>query len=101
MKKKWGYWTKKKCQQEALKYNSKTEFQKKSLGAYDAAYRNNWLCLITKHMKKLNLKWTKENCIKEIIKYKTKTEFNKGASGAYDAAYDNGWLNELYIIAKF
>lgn len=38
-----GYWTKENCQTEALKYCRRSDFAKKSAGAYDAAHRNNWL----------------------------------------------------------
>jgi len=38
-----GYWTKEKCVEEVKKYNSKTEFKKKSRSSYNAAYKNNWL----------------------------------------------------------
>lgn len=46
-----GFWTKVNCQKEALKYNKRTIFARKSAGAYDAAHRNNWLNDICKHMK--------------------------------------------------
>jgi hypothetical protein len=35
-------WTKEKCMQEALKYESSSEFRKKCCGAYCAARRNGW-----------------------------------------------------------
>lgn len=38
-----GYWTKEKCQLEFKKYNSITEFQKKSGGAYRASLEKGWL----------------------------------------------------------
>jgi hypothetical protein len=43
-----GYWTKERCQEEALKYKTKKEFQKKSNGAYTAIHRYyniNEICL--------------------------------------------------------
>lgn len=45
-----GYWTKENCQIESFKYNKRTDFARKSAGAYDAAHRNNWLNEICKHM---------------------------------------------------
>ena len=39
--KKWT--TKEKVREEALKYTSRSEFQKKRVGAYMAARKNNWL----------------------------------------------------------
>lgn len=43
-------WNKEKCREEALKYQTKTEFQKNS-GAYASALKNKWLKDICSHMK--------------------------------------------------
>lgn len=43
MRKKTNYWTKEKCKEEALKYNGRAEFKKKSGGAYNASIKNGWL----------------------------------------------------------
>jgi hypothetical protein len=45
-----GYWTKEKCQEEALKYNSRFEFQRNSNGSYHYALRKKWLDEICQHM---------------------------------------------------
>jgi len=42
-------WSKEKCQEEALKYNTKSEFKSKSL-AYSPAWKNGWLDEICSHM---------------------------------------------------
>lgn len=48
----YNYWNdKNNCLQEALKYNSRKEFNKKSIGAYNGAKRNNWLNECCSHMK--------------------------------------------------
>ena len=44
------YWTFDKCKKEALKYNTKMDFNKNSIGAYSKAWENNWLDDICKHM---------------------------------------------------
>ncbi|MCK9416704.1 hypothetical protein M0Q97_08625 [Candidatus Dojkabacteria bacterium] len=44
-------WTKEKCQDEALKYNNKTDFRKNSRIIYDYSYRKGWLNEICSHMK--------------------------------------------------
>jgi hypothetical protein len=47
------YWTKERCQEEALKYETKTEFYKHSGGACDAIRRNGWneeICVQTKNI---------------------------------------------------
>lgn len=45
-----GYWTKETCQVEAMKYNTRFEFQKWSNGAYVKARKNGWLDDICSHM---------------------------------------------------
>ena len=45
-----GYWTFEKVKEESEKYKTKTEFRKNGKGAYQSAYRNNWLDDVTKHM---------------------------------------------------
>lgn len=45
-----GYWTFDKVRLEALKYKTRTEFQKKSSGAYDKALSNGWVDEICDHM---------------------------------------------------
>ena len=47
-----GYWTKERCQEEALKYNSIYEFEKGSPGAYSAVRKNGWRNDIYSHIQK-------------------------------------------------
>jgi len=93
-----GYWTKENCGKEALKYKNRTDFSKKSSGAYDTAHRNNWLDDVCKHMiniKKPNGYWTKERCFRESRKYNTRSEFQKKSRSAYMSAMKHKWLNEI------
>jgi hypothetical protein len=92
-----GYWTKEKCHEEALKYNTRTFFHKNSASAYNCAYLNNWINEICSHMKKQIKKcfWTREKCIEETYKYKYLSDFIKYSSGAYSASLKNGWINEI------
>lgn len=46
-----GYWTKERCAEKALLYNTISEFNRKEPSAYNAARRNEWLKEITTHMK--------------------------------------------------
>lgn len=41
--KKSGYWNFENCLEETFKYSKKIDFARKSSGAYDAAWKNNWL----------------------------------------------------------
>lgn len=90
MKKKWTFET---CQQEALKYKTRVDFQKKSKGAYQIAIQNKWTDAICTHMTYLHFPWTEETVREEARKYKKISEFQRNASGAYKAACR---LNILY-----
>lgn len=95
-----GYWTKEKCRIEALKYKSRTEFQKNSVRAYDKSHKNGWLDELCSHMKLLKLPngfWKNniEACRAEALKYKSRSEFAFNNSGAYAASKMNGWLVEI------
>lgn len=47
-----GYWTKENCHKEAIKYNSRSKFQRGSRSAYQISLRNNWIDEICRHMMK-------------------------------------------------
>lgn len=93
-----GFWTKEKCQEEALKYQTKNEFENNCGSGYDAARRYKWIDEICSHMVKIKNEkgfWTKDKCQEEALKYDDRTLFNKESGGAYHAAHINGWLNEI------
>lgn len=92
------YWTEQLCKNEALMYKTRTQFRKKSNGAYAAARRNGWLNNICSHMKEMCKPpnyWTLELCKSKAIQYKTRSEFRKNFSGAWNAARRNGWLDDI------
>lgn len=100
-KKNKGYWTLEKCVQEAKKYKSISEWQKKKGGSYLVAYKNKWIPECTKHMidsNKPNGYWTLDRCIEEAKKYNTRTKFRDGNQSAYVITIRNKWIDE---IAKF
>lgn len=47
-----GYWNKKRCLEEALKYSSKKEFRENNKSAYSSSTKNKWLNDICSHMTK-------------------------------------------------
>ena len=53
VKKPSGYWTKERCKKEAKKYNTRSNFEKGSGGAYGAAHKKGWLEEYCKHMPKI------------------------------------------------
>ena len=92
-----NYWTKEKCQEEALKYDNRSDFYNNSK-AYDLAHRHKWLDEICSHMiqiRKPNGYWTYEKCKEEALKYNNRREFNEKSSSAYNVVYENKWLDEL------
>lgn len=94
-----SYWVKEKCQEESLKYKSRSEFQYNSGSAYNSAKKNKWLDEICSHMTPIRNHsgyWTKKRCQEESLKYKNKNQFQKNNSSAYMRSYKNGWLNEFY-----
>ena len=90
-------WTYEKCQEEAKKYKTKTEFQKGNPGAYVFARKNGFLKSFEwfEEIKKPNGYWTRERCEEESRKYHSKKEFVKGCSAAHHAAVVNGWLDDF------
>jgi hypothetical protein len=92
-------WNKEACRLEALKYNTRNEFQKKSGSAYNACRKNKWDKEFFSHFIKTtkpNGYWTYERCKEEASKYKYKSHFQKGCSSAHSSSIKNGWLNEFF-----
>ncbi len=99
-----GYWTKEICQEEALKYNNRSDFRKLSLNHYSASVRNKWINDICHHMtlnKKPNGYWNKEKCLEESSKYDRISKFKKEFPSAYGSVIRNGWLEEVRKIINY
>src|ERR1700687_181045 len=102
MRTKWTFYS---LLQEAKKYNSKIEFQKKNHGAYESARIKGILNEICSHMIPTSIlraaprpnsrKWTKENLFRLAHEYSTRSKFKADNSGAYKAAVKLGILNEI------
>jgi len=90
-------WTKEKCHNVALEYNNRSEFGKKSKGAYIAACRMNILNDICLHMikKKKQEYYTKEKCHKEALKYNTRGDFKNYSSQYYNKALRSKWMDDI------
>jgi len=95
-------WTEEKLKEEALKYDTRIEFQKGSYGAYSAAQRRGLLEEVCFHME-ARFTWTKDMLKTEALKYDTRFEFSKGNSGAYTTAHKRGLLNDIcsHMEARF
>ena len=69
-------WTKDKCFEIALSHNTKISFITNDNCAYHAAYRNNWLNEMCKHMIAKNTEyWTKDKCRELCLKYNNRKKF--------------------------
>jgi hypothetical protein len=98
MRKSQLYWTKEKCLEEALKYDTISEFRNKSGGAYYSSRTNKWLVEICSHLiglRKPNNYWNKERCHDEALKYETRNEFQKKSRSAYTASRKNSWIEDV------
>ena len=74
-------WNEKTITKEALKYNTKNEFQKANRSAYNATFRLGITEKVFSHMTEVFHKWTITE-IKEVAnKFKTKSEFYKDEIG--------------------
>ncbi len=88
-------WTIQSLKEEALKYGTRSEFAKHSMGAYLSSKRKGVYLDITSHMptkvdqageKNSNAKWTFEKLFKEALKYTTRQEFCNNNQAAYLAS---------------
>lgn len=98
MKRPNGYWTLKRCLEEAVKYLTRSEFKQNSSSAYIIAQRNGWIEECTKHMTQLHKPaghWNLETCKAEAKKYKTRAEWAEKSSTSYQKALKYGWLNTI------
>lgn len=101
-------WTNQELEKEALKYKTRGEFKKNSLG-YTIAVKRRILDQICSHMPKRidvsgengnSFKWSDEMLQKEALLYSTRGEFAKN-SLAYDIAYRRGILDQICAHMKF
>jgi len=96
-----GYWTKKLCQIEALKFVTRYDFFKFGSAAYQAAKKSGWLNEICAHMQEVRKSrghWRNlDNLLSEAKKYKSRKAFAKGAPGAYGAASE---MDVLDFVCK-
>jgi predicted GIY-YIG superfamily endonuclease len=93
-----GYWTIDKLREEALKYNTKKDFERGVKSAYQIAYKNGWLDDVCSHMvssRKPNGYWTIDRIKEEALKYKSRNDFKKGSPSAYSKALANNLLDDV------
>lgn len=91
-----GYWNDlKHCEDEALKYSSRSRWQRGSPLSYRWASRNDWVEECSRHMQSVKMPdghWTLERCVEEAKKYKTKVQWRLENYASYVKANKRGWL---------
>jgi predicted GIY-YIG superfamily endonuclease len=87
-------WTKEKCKEEALKFNSRNSFMINCHSAYNSARKNKWLDEICSHMLVKHKKYTKKECQIEALKYKSRGEFATKNYNMWSFLRKNKWLDE-------
>lgn len=99
----YGYWTKERCIESALKCKTRKEWQKLDNGAYNAARKNGWLNECTNHMiikYKPNGYWNKDNCVESAQKFDKIINWQLGEKTAYHSALRNNWMKECTAHMK-
>lgn len=97
MRKPNGYWTLERCLEEALKYKTRKEWEKKNASSYTIARKKGWLdqsCSHMREVKKAPNHWTLERCQEEALKYTTRYEWTSEHTASYSRAHKNGWLDQ-------
>jgi hypothetical protein len=93
-----GFWSiKENVLAEALKYKTRSEWQKKGSGSMKAAIKYGWFDECTQHMflkSKLPGYWSKENVLAEALKYTNEKEWRKFGGASINVARKNGWHDE-------
>lgn len=92
-----GYWGRIRCQEEALKYKTRTQFRNYSYKAYITTIEKDWFEDCCSHMKtnKDRTPWTKERCMIKASKIKSIRLFKKRCPDEYDKACLKNWLTDI------
>lgn len=97
-------WTKEKLQEEANKYNTRSDFRNKNKKAYSASIKRKIINELFKNhpnQGRTNKQvpmgyWTKETLQEEANKYLTRKQFEINRSGAYATALRKKIMDELF-----
>jgi hypothetical protein len=92
-----GWWTLERCRADALRFQTRADWDKGSPGAAETAYRKGWLAACCAHMPERPMKprsfWTLDTCKTDALRFPTRGEWRRGSASAYAAAERNGWLD--------
>jgi len=97
-RKKSGHWDNfENCKKDALKYQTRSDWQRESGSAFYGATRNGWREICCAHMKRRYKPlgyWSYERCKVDAKKYKSRSEWQENSGSAYIKAHLKGWLDE-------
>ena len=95
-------WTYENVYNEALNYNSRSEFAKGNKGAYNVAIQNKWINDYKwfKRPVNPNKKWDEKTIMEEAKNYNSINEFRKNNKRAYNLACENGWINNYDFLKR-
>jgi len=86
---------------EALKYTSRSEFQKENGSAYRAARQLEILEDVCSHMIEVRHQWGDNELYLEALKYTVRGDFQYYSKGAYMAAFKRGLLKKICMHMKY
>lgn len=90
------FWSDEELRQEALKYETRYEFQLESPNANRVAHRRGLIDEICSHMKTLRKDWTDEELREEALKYKTRNSLKTHNQKVYAAIRKRGIQDYCY-----
>jgi predicted GIY-YIG superfamily endonuclease len=95
-----GYWTKERCQEEALKYYNTSELKIGNHYVYVKCYKQNWL--VEFYDNYIPKAISKERCQEEALKYNSRKEFSNNSKPEYTKALKKSWMDEIckHMIKK-
>ncbi len=88
-------WSNKQLRYEALKYNTRNDFNKGNRSAYMAAYSRDIMDSICGHMTPILTYWTIAMLQEEALRYSTKIKFKKTNPSAYGIAIMRGIIDSI------
>ena len=83
------------CKEEALKYDTRSDFFKSGRKFYNYSLKRGYLDDVCSHMINGNIKYEFGECKEEALKYDTRYSYQKNSPIFYSASYRNGWLDEV------
>lgn len=90
------FWTDEELREEALKYDTRYEFQMQSPNANRVAHRRGIIDDICSHMKVMRKNWSDEDLMKEALKYDTKISLKTENQKVYAAIRKRGLEDVCY-----